>query len=65
MFSTGIIIRDGNPSNFWTGFGFLQESIQKKGGFRILIFGGFRILAIFVKAFLNIKKFKCHICPKN
>ena len=22
--------RDGNPSNFWTGFGFLQESVKKK-----------------------------------
>ena len=39
-------IRDGNPSNIWTGFGFLQESVQKMAdscGFRIIIFGGFRI----------------------
>ena len=21
--------RDGNPSNFWTGFGFLKESVKK------------------------------------
>ena len=33
-------IRDGNPSNFWTGFRFLQESVQKKAdsrGLRIRI----------------------------
>ena len=48
-----ICFSDGNPSNFWTGFGFriLKESVKKKWripcGFRILIFGGFRILAIF------------------
>ena len=47
-----INIRDGNPPNFWTGFGFLQKSVQKMAdfcGFRKLIFGGFRILAIFIK----------------
>ena len=52
QFSLFIIkIGDGNPSNFWTGLGFLQESFQKMAdsrfGFRILIFGGLRILAIF------------------
>ena len=25
-----IINRDGNQSNFWTGFGFLQEFVQKR-----------------------------------
>ena len=28
-----IWIKDGNPSNFWTGFRFLQESVQINGGF--------------------------------
>ena len=36
--------RDGNPSNFWTGFGFgfLQEKMADSPWIRILIFGGFR-----------------------
>ena len=24
-------IRDGNPPNFWVGFGFLQKSVKKAG----------------------------------
>ena len=31
-----VLYRNGNPSNFWTGFGvgFLQESVQKKADSR-------------------------------
>ena len=29
--------RDGNPSNFWTGFGFLQESGKKMAHSRRLL----------------------------
>ena len=28
-----IIIMDGNPSNFWVGFGFLQKSVKKNMDF--------------------------------